>query len=157
MTDRTAIQVYTTEQKEEWLKELADEEGKSVSEYGREIFQEHIDRETGERQYDRYGTDTEIEVILDSLKNELEDTLDEFESETLEEIRHIQRVRTAYLISIWKLIKDDYSTAEQQLAMKFAERFTGQELDTESEAIPAREGSSVEDGRSSAHSAGDDA
>mgnify|MGYP000032399817 CR=1 FL=1 len=157
MSERTVIQIYTTDENREWLEQLADEEDTSISEYGHEMIEDHIDRETGERQYGRYGTDTEIEVILDSLKEELGETLDQFESETLEEVRHIQRVRTAYLISIWKLIKDDYSTAEQQLAMKFAERFTGQELNTESEAILPSESSSSEDGQGSAGAAGDGA
>jgi hypothetical protein len=158
MTERdTVVQIYTTEENQEWLEELADKEGTSISDYGHRIIQDHIDRETGKRQYDRYGTDTEVEVILDSLKTELETTLDQFESDTLEEVRHIQRVRTAYLISIWRLIKDDYSTAEQQLAMQFAERFTGQDLNTESGAISVEEGSSGEDGQGSAHSAGDGA
>jgi len=157
MSDRTVVQIYTTDENQEWLEQLAEKEGTSVSEYGHGIIQDHIDRETGERQYDRYGTDTEIEVILDTLKEELGETLDQFESDTLEEVRHIQRVRTAYLISIWRLIKDDYSTAEQELAMKFAERFTGQDLNTEPEAILGGEGSSSEDGQESAGAAGDSA
>ncbi|MFY4815297.1 hypothetical protein ACOJIV_21750 [Haloarcula sp. AONF1] len=158
MTERdTLIQIYTTEENQEWFEELADEAGTSVSEYGHGIIEDHVGRETGKRQYDRYGTDTELEVTLDSLEKELNDTLSQFKSETLEEVRYVQQVRTAYIIAIWRLIQDNYTPAERQLAMKFAEKFTGQDLNIEAGTMPVETDSSDADTEAAAHSTGDDA
>lgn len=132
MTDRdTLIQIYTTEENQEWVEELADEAGLSVSEYGHELIEEHVDDETGESQYRRYSTDTKIEVLLEEAQSEITELLDEFESETMEEVKTVQKVRTAYTIAIWKLLQDEYSSEQRRLAMKFAGEHVGRDPDTE--------------------------
>lgn len=128
MTDRdTLIQIYTTEAYQEWFQELADEADMSVSEYGHEVIENHINRETGENQYRRYSTDTSIEVLIEEAQREVTELLTEFESETMEEVKTIQKVRTAYTIAIWRLLQDEYSSEKRRLAMKFAGEHVGRD------------------------------
>jgi hypothetical protein len=132
MTERDeVIQIYTTGENKEWIKERAEIEGKTVSDIGHGLVEEYIDRETGETQFERYGTDTQLELVMENIRSDIMDEIDEFKSETLEELKTIQKVRTAYTIAIWKLLQEEYDDAHLRLAMKFATERIGQEPATE--------------------------
>ncbi|GCF15989.1 hypothetical protein Harman_39240 [Haloarcula mannanilytica] len=134
MTDRDAvIQIYTTSENKEWIKERAEIEGKTVSDIGHDLVEEYIDSETGEAQFERYRTDTQLELLLENVRSDIMENLDEFKSESLEEIKTIQKVRTAYTIAIWKLLHEDHDDAHLRLAMKFATERIGQEPATETQ------------------------
>lgn len=132
MTERDeVIQIYTTSENKEWIKERAEIEGKTVSDIGHGLVEEYIDRETGETQFERYGTDTQLELVMENIRSDIMDEIDEFKSETLEELKTIQKVRTAYTIAIWKLLQEEYDDAHLRLAMKFATERIGQAPATE--------------------------
>jgi hypothetical protein len=154
MTERdTLLQIYTTEAYKEWFDQLADDAGTSTSEYGHKVIEDHIDRETGENQYRRYDTDTSIELLLEEAQREVKELVAEFESGTMEEVKTIQEVRTAYTIAIWKLLQDDYSAEQRRLALKFAGEHVGKDPGLESRA----EGDSESDASTAAESAGESA
>ncbi|WP_146418336.1 hypothetical protein [Haloarcula hispanica] len=132
MTERDEVlQIYTTSENKEWIKERAEIEGKTISDIGHSLVEEHIDRETGETQFERYGTDTQLELVMENIRSDISDELDEFKSETLEELKTVQKVRTAYTIAIWKLLQEDHDDAHLRLAMKFATDRIGREPATE--------------------------
>ncbi|WP_058992355.1 hypothetical protein [Haloarcula sp. CBA1127] len=154
MTERdTLLQIYTTEAYKELFDKLADSAGTSTSKYGHEVIEEHIDRETGEDQYRRYNTDTSIELLLEEAQREVKELVAEFESGTMEEVKTIQEVRTAYIIAIWKLLQDDYSAEKRRLALKFAGEHVGQDPCLESR----EKGNSESTSPSAVESAGESA
>ncbi|WP_424005410.1 hypothetical protein ACOZ4I_19570 (plasmid) [Haloarcula salina] len=132
MTERDEVlQIYTTSENKEWITERADIEGKTISDIGHSLVEEYIDRETGATQFERYGTDTQLELVMENIRSDIMDELDEFKSETLEELKMVQKVRTAYTIAIWKLLQEDHDDAHLRLAMKFATDRIGREPATE--------------------------
>ncbi|RLM88053.1 hypothetical protein [Haloarcula sp. Atlit-7R] len=132
MTERDEVlQIYTTSENKEWIKERAEIEGKTISDIGHSLVEEYIDRETGETQFERYGTDTQLELVMENIRSDITAELDEFKSETLEELKTVQKVRTAYTIAIWKLLQEDHDDAHLRLAMKFATDRIGREPATE--------------------------
>ena len=148
MTERDEVlQIYTTSENKEWIKERAEIEGKTISDIGHSLVEEHIDRETGETQFERYGTDTQLELVLENIRSDVTAELDEFKSETLEELKTVQKVRTAYTIAIWKLLQEDHDDAHLRLAMKFATDRIGREPATE--ATNGSDADSGEQGRES--------
>ncbi|GGM53599.1 hypothetical protein [Haloarcula argentinensis] len=157
MTERdTLLQIYTSEENKELFDQLADAAGTSTSEYGHEVIEEYVEWETGESQYQRYSTNTKIEVLLEEAKREVTELLEEFESGTMEEVKTVQKVRTAYTIAIWKLIQDDYSAEQRRLALKFAGEHVGRDPDTESQA-PDEESNPESDASIAAEPAGESA
>ncbi|KAA9400568.1 MULTISPECIES: hypothetical protein [Haloarcula] len=132
MTERDEVlQIYTTSENKEWIKERAEIEGKTISDIGHSLVEEYIDRETGETQFERYGTDTQLELVMENIRSDITAELDEFKAETLEELKTVQKVRTAYTIAIWKLLQEDHDDAHLRLAMKFATDRIGREPATE--------------------------
>lgn len=114
------IPVYTTETVEERIEAQANAADKSVSTYCHEVLKEHVEETIAETQRVRYGTDTDIELLLEKLQSELIAIVESFRTDTGAEIHHLQSLRTAYAIAIWELIKDDYSPAEREVALKTA-------------------------------------
>jgi hypothetical protein len=148
MTERDEVlQIYTTSENKEWIKERAEIEGKTISDIGHSLVEEYIDRETGETQFERYGTDTQLELVMENIRSDITAELDEFKSETLEELKTVQKVRTAYTIAIWKLLQEDHDDAHLRLAMKFATDRIGREPATE--ATNGSDADSGEQGRES--------
>lgn len=133
------IPVYTTERVETYIESQADAADQSVSTYCHEVLKEHVESDMDANQQARYGTDTDIELLITELQSELRSLLDSFITETGAEIHHLQSLRTAYAIAIWELIKDDYSPAEREVALKTAGKHvekqtltSGQQPETES-------------------------
>lgn len=148
MTERDEVlQIYTTSENKEWIKERAEIEGKTISDIGHSLVEEYIDRETSETQFERYGTDTQLELVMENIRSDITAELDEFKSETLEELKTVQKVRTAYTIAIWKLLQEDHDDAHLRLAMKFATDRIGREPATE--ATNGSDTDSGEQGRES--------
>lgn len=114
----TIIQFYTTDDNEEWLSEQADASGHSLSEYCHQVIADHIEREQERRQYGRYGVDQQIELLLTEIRDETTETLADFESETGTKLERIQRIRTVYLIAVWRLVKEEYSVSQRNAALK---------------------------------------
>jgi hypothetical protein len=112
------IQFYTTDENEEWLSEQAEASGQSLSEYCHEVIADHIDREQERQQYGRYGIDQQIELILNEIRDETTEVLSEFESEMGTTLERIQRLRTVYVIAIWRLVKEEYSVPQREAALK---------------------------------------
>ncbi|KOX93202.1 hypothetical protein [Haloarcula rubripromontorii] len=157
MTERdTLLQIYTSEGNKELFDQLADAAGKSTSEYGHEVIEDYVEWETGENQYQRYSTNTKIEVLLEEAKREVTELLAEFESGSMEEVKTVQKVRTAYIIAIWKLLQDDYSAEQRRLALKFAGEHVGQDPDTESQT-PDEENNAESDASTATEPAGESA
>lgn len=157
MTERrTLLQIYTTEENKKLFDQLADAAGTSTSEYGHEVIEDYVEWETGESQYQRYSTNTKIEALLEEAKREVTELLEEFESGTMEEVKTVQKVRTAYTIAIWKLIHDDYSAEQRRLALKFAGEHVGRDPDIESQT-PDEESNPESDASTAAESAGESA
>ena len=157
MTERdTLLQIYTSEGNKELFDQLADAAGTSTSEYGHEVIEDYVEWETGENQYQRYSTNTKIEVLLEEAKREVTELLAEFESGSMEEVKTVQKVRTAYIIAIWKLLQDDYSAEQRRLALKFAGEHVGQNPDTESQT-PDEENNAESDASTATEPAGESA
>jgi len=157
MTERdTLLQIYTSEENKELFDQLADAAGTSTSEYGHEVIEDYVEWETGENQYQRYSTNTKIEVLLEEAKREVTELLAEFESGSMEEVKTVQKVRTAYIIAIWKLLQDDYSAEQRRLALKFAGEHVGQDPDTESQT-PDEENNAESDASTATEPAGESA
>ena len=157
MTERdTLLQIYTSEGNKELFDQLADAAGKSTSEYGHEVIEDYVEWETGESQYQRYSTNTKIEALLEEAKREVTELLAEFESGSMEEVKTVQKVRTAYIIAIWKLLQDDYSAEQRRLALKFAGEHVGQDPDTESQT-PDEENNAESDASTATEPAGESA
>ncbi|KAA9396345.1 hypothetical protein Har1130_18865 [Haloarcula sp. CBA1130] len=157
MTERdTLLQIYTSEENKELFDQLADAAGTSTSEYGHEVIEDYVEWETGENQYQRYSTNTKIEVLLEEAKREVTELLAEFESGSMEEVKTVQKVRTAYIIAIWKLLQDDYSAEQRRLALKFAGEHVGQDPDTESQT-PDEENNAESDASAATEPAGESA
>jgi len=157
MTERdTLLQIYTSEENKELFDQLADAAGTSTSEYGHEVIEDYVEWETGENQYQRYSTNTKIEVLLEEAKREVTELLAEFESGSMEEVKTVQKVRTAYIIAIWKLLQDDYSAEQRRLALKFAGEHVGQNPDTESQT-PDEENNAESDASAATEPAGESA
>jgi hypothetical protein len=114
----TIIQFYTTDENEEWLSEQADASGQSLSEYCHAVIADHIDREQERWQYGRYGVDQQIELILNEIRDETTEVLSDFESEMGTHLNRIQRLRTVYVIAIWRLVKQEYSVSQREAALK---------------------------------------
>jgi len=112
------IQFYTTDENEEWLSEQAKASDQSLSEYCHEVIADHINREQERRQYGRYGVDQQIELILNDIRDETTEVLSDFESEMGTTLERIQRLRTVYVIAIWRLVKEEYSTSKREAALK---------------------------------------
>ncbi|WP_262181400.1 hypothetical protein [Haloarcula laminariae] len=145
MTRDTIIQFYTTDEKEEWLTDQAEAAGQSLSKYCDQVITEHIDREQDRQQYGRYGVDQQIELALDQIRDEATAILSNFQSESGARLDRIQRIRTVYVLALWHLLKDDYSSAQQEAALKRAAEHIGCDLSDDSEmqaAITSKEAQS---------------
>lgn len=123
----SAIQVYVTEENKEWLTEQAEADNKSCSQYCRDLITDHIDQEQDTQQYRRYGVDQQIELVLTEIRDEATGLLSNFQTEMGTRLDRIQRLRTVYIIALWRLVKDDYSVAQQKAAMKHAADHVGLE------------------------------
>jgi len=132
MSRDSHIPVYTTETVKESIETQANAADKSVSAYCHEVLAEHVEETLDENQRARYGTDTDIELLLEELRSELIGMLDSFITETGAEIHHLQSLRTAYAIAIWELIKDDYSPAQREVALKTAGQHAKKHTPTQS-------------------------
>lgn len=133
MARESIIQFYTTEEYEEWLSEQAEAADKSLSEYCHEVVEQHITEEKDDQQYRRYGVDQQIELALDELHDETTTLLSEFQSETGTRLEHIQRLRTIYVMAIWRLLKDNHAPSKQESALKSAIEHVGHDLSTDPE------------------------
>lgn len=120
MSRDSVVKFYTTEANREWIEEQAEASNQSLSEYCHEVIAAHIDEEQDKQQYGRYAVDQQIELVLNEIREETSSLLTEFESETAERLELIQRLRTVYVIALWRLIKEDYAPARQEAAMKHA-------------------------------------
>jgi len=123
MTRDATIEIRTTQQNKDRLEVRADQDGQSLSEYGHQLFEDHL-----------YGSTNgatpaemreEMKHTLADLRVDLTAILSEFRSEIGPELRDAQSVRTAYIIAIWKLLESEYSTQERQYAMQVAAAHTG--------------------------------
>lgn len=121
----SAIQIYVTEENKEWLTDQAEADNKSCSEYCRDVITDHIDGEQDEQQYRRYGVDQQIELGLTEIRDEATALLSNFQSEMGTRLDRIQRLRTVYVIALWRLVKDDYPVSQQKAAMKHAADHVG--------------------------------
>ena len=121
-----SVQLYTTEENRQWVKDRAEVADQSISDYCHEVLEAHIDRVTGDSQYERYGTDTQLEVLMEDIREELTTLLTELQSDVGEDLNYMQSIRTAYVIAIWELMKEDYTPSQRRLAMKFAGEHVGQ-------------------------------
>jgi predicted DNA-binding protein len=123
MTRDSVVQIGTTAENKNRLKARADQNGQSLSEYGHELIEDHLDENID----GSANTDTRKEMAdsLSTLRADLMGILAEFRSETAPAIQGMQSVRTAYLIAIWKLLETEYSAEERRYAMRFAAAHVG--------------------------------
>lgn len=133
MARESIIQFYTTDEYEEWLSEQAEAADKSLSEYCHEVVEQHITQEQDDQQYRRYGVDQQIELALDELRDETSTLLSEFQSETGTRLEHIQRLRTIYVMAIWRLLRENFAPSEQESALKSALEHVGRDLSADPE------------------------
>lgn len=119
------IQVYVSEEHKQWLTDQADADNKSCSEYCRDVITDHIDGEQDKQQYRRYGVDQQIEMVLTEIQEEATALLSNFQSEMGTKMDRIQRLRTVYVIALWRLVKDDYPVSQRKAAMKHAADHVG--------------------------------
>lgn len=117
--DKT-IRFYTSEETKEWLKNEAETRDQSLSECCNQVVTEYIGQEQDRRQYSRYGVDHQIELVLDEIREEISTILTEFQTETGTTVERLQRLRTVYVIALWRLLKDDYPSDRRKAAMKTA-------------------------------------
>jgi predicted DNA-binding protein len=120
MTRTATVAFQTTEENKARLQDRADDVDQSLSTYGHHLIENYLD-ETSDTSV-KYS---ELEDILANLREEITTILTEFQSETGQEIRAVQSVRTAYLIAIWKLLEAEYSAEERRYAMRFAAAHVG--------------------------------
>lgn len=120
MARESIIQFYTTDEYEEWLTKQAEAADKSLSEYCHQVVEQHITQEQDDQQYRRYGADQQIELALDELRDETSTLLSNFQSETGTRLERMQRLRTIYVMALWRLIREDYDPSEQESALKSA-------------------------------------
>jgi len=132
----TIIQFYTTESDEEWLKSQADAADQSLSEYCYQVVAAHIERKQEEQQYRRYGVDQQIELAIDEIQDETVELLREFRSETGARLEGIHRLRTIYVMALWRLFKDDFAQSEQKAALKYGVKHAGSEPSANPEIRP---------------------
>jgi len=149
MARESIIQFYTTKEYEEWLTEQAEAADKSLSEYCHEIVEQHITQEQDDQQYRRYGADQRIELVLEELRDETSTLLSEFQSETGTRLERMQRLRTIYVMALWRLLREDYATAEQESALKSALDHVGRNLSADPEVrrlLPSDQAYTAESG-----------
>jgi len=120
MSRDETVKFYTTDEYKQRLKDQAEASNQSLSEYCHEVLAAHLDEEQDRQQYSRYGVDQQIELVINEFRDEASSQLTEFKSTTGGKLELIQRLRTVYMIAMWRLIKEDYSPARQEAAMKHA-------------------------------------
>lgn len=120
MSRDETVRFYTSEETKQWLKREAETREKSLSECCHQVVTEYIDREEDRRQYSRYGVDQQIEIVLTEIREEASTILTEFQSETGVALERLQRLRTVYVIALWRLLKEEYPSAQRKAAMKHA-------------------------------------
>ena len=141
------LQFYTTGENGEWLTEQAEAADKSLSEYCHQLVEEHINREQDRKQYGRYGVDQQIELVLDQIRDEATTLLATFQSETGPKIDRVQRIRTVYVIALWHLFKNNYSSSEREAALKRAGEFIGRDPSNDPELRAALPVSDIQTSR----------
>lgn len=119
------IRFYTTEENKEWLEEQAEATDTSISECCHEALAKHIDREQERHQYGRYGVDQQIELVLNEILEEATTQFSEFQTEASTTLERIQRIRTVYVIALWRLVKDDYTAPQRRAALTHAAEHVG--------------------------------
>jgi hypothetical protein len=127
MTRETLLQIYTTEENKERLKETADAVDQSLSEYGHHLIEQHLASLSETEEPDRLGTERTVVDILTDLHEDVTAELSEFRSETADDLLYVHSVRTAYLIALWKLLEGEHSAPERRYAMRFAAAHVGVE------------------------------
>lgn len=120
MSRDETVRFYTSEETKEWLKKEAETRDQSLSECCHQVVAEYIDQEEDRRQYSRYGVDQQIEIVLNEIREEASTILSEFQSETGVTLERLQRLRTVYVIALWRLLKEEYPSSQRKAAMKHA-------------------------------------
>ena len=120
MSRDETVRFYTSEETKEWIKREAETRDQSLSECCHQVVSEYIDREEDRRQYSRYGVDQQIEIVLNEIREEASTILKEFQSETGVTVERLQRLRTVYVIALWRLLKEEYPSSQRKAAMKHA-------------------------------------
>lgn len=126
MARNSIIQFYTTEENEERLQEQGDAANKSLSEYCHQVVEEHISEKQREQQKRRYSVEQQVELKLDEIRSETSTLLSTFQSERAR-LEHMQRLRTIYVMALWRLLRNDYSPSKQKEALKWSVNHVGQE------------------------------
>lgn len=126
MGRNSIIQFYTTEENEQRLQEQADAANTSLSEYCHQVVEEHISEKQHEQQKRRYSVEQQVELKLDEIRSETSTLLSTFQSERAR-LEHMQRLRTIYVMALWRLLRNDYSQSKQEEALNWSVNHVGQE------------------------------
>lgn len=111
------IQVYTSAENSNWLKQRADDLGCSVSEYVHELIQKHVDILRDHHEYS-YDESKRLDILVDEVYDETELLLEKFLDET--GTRPTHQPGGLHLAVLWKLLAGEYSNADREYAIKMA-------------------------------------
>ncbi|MFC6977027.1 hypothetical protein ACFQL1_23655 [Halomicroarcula sp. GCM10025709] len=120
MSRDNRIQLYPSDELAEKIERKAENAGLSISDFCSQALENHLETEDEKAEENRYNPSKRLELKIEQARQEVMETLDELEPETGEEIKHLQSLRTMYVISLWELLKEDYGPAQRKEAMKRA-------------------------------------
>ncbi|WP_135305976.1 hypothetical protein [Haloarcula amylovorans] len=119
MPEQMRLQIYTTEAVNEKLEQRAEQADLSKSKYCEMVLKKHHGMDLNGR-LARYSADEDIMETLDDGISSLAASIEELQAEATPDIEHLQSLRTMYVIALWELLKQEYSPAEREGAIKRA-------------------------------------
>lgn len=114
------IQVYTTTEVLNQIDTRAEEAGMSRSEYCHQLFRDYHDDGLSLEQISRYTVGQRMEEALQASRDDILAAISELQADSVPDLEHIQSLRTMYVLSLWELLKQDYSPEQREQAMRNA-------------------------------------
>ncbi|MBV0926373.1 hypothetical protein KTS45_19375 [Halomicroarcula limicola] len=119
MPEQARLQIYTTEDVNEKVEQRADQADLSKSKYCEMVLKKHHGMELRGR-LARHSADEDIIATIDDAADDISTSIEEVQVEATPDLEHIQSLETMYVIALWELLKEDYSPAEREAAIKRA-------------------------------------
>ncbi|WP_135305407.1 hypothetical protein [Haloarcula amylovorans] len=119
MVEDARLQIYTDEALNTKLDKRADSAGLSKSKYCELILKNHHGMDLDGR-LSRYSANDDVVSTIDRTSTEIIAAIEELKQETTSDVEHLQSLRTMYVLSLWELLKEEYSPEKREAAIKRA-------------------------------------